>query len=88
MHLLSNAFFLILIGIGVQYAMGVRRFFGMFLFCTVFVGAILLLTSDIPTIGMSGFAMTVLAYYTVMLWSVKNPQWKSGLVLIGINIFI
>lgn len=32
--------------------------------------------------------MAVLSYYTMMLWSVKNEQYKSGLVLIAINIFI
>jgi len=88
LHLFSNAFFLVFIGIGVQYAMWVRRFLYMMLFTTLFVGAILMLTVDVPTIGMSGFAMTVLAYYTMMLWSAWNEQYKSWLVLIGLNIFI
>lgn len=88
LHLFSNAFFLVFIGIGVQYAMSVKRFFFMFLFTTLFVGVILLFTAWASTIGMSWFAMAVLSYYTMMLWSVKNEQYKSGLVLIAINIFI
>lgn len=88
LHALSNIFFLVFIGIGVQYALGKKLFLLFFLFIQVFVGLALLFFSKAPTIGMSGFALAVLSLYTMMLWSQWNEQYKSGIVLIMINIFI
>lgn len=88
LHALSNIFFLVFIGIGVQYALGKKLFFIFFLFIQIFVGVMMLLLVSVPTIGMSGFALAVLSLYTMILWSRGNPQYKSGIVLIAINIFI
>lgn len=59
-----------------------------FAFNTLFVGVSLLVFSGGNTIGISGFAMAILAYMFLELRSRNNPEWRSAGVFLFINIAI
>lgn len=87
-HLLMNSFFLYLFGNQVEGLIGRSRFILFFLFNTVFVGISLLFFAKGNTIGISGFAMAILAYIFLELRSRNNPEYRSAGVFLFINIAI
>lgn len=88
LHLLSNSFFLYLFGNQVEGLIGRGRFMLFFAFNTLFVGISLLLFANGNTIGISGFAMAVLAYIFLELRSRNNPEYRSAGIFLLINIAI
>lgn len=88
LHLLSNSFFLYLFGNQVEALIGKNRFIVFFLLNTLFVGISLLLFARGNTIGISGFAMAVLAYVFLELRSRNNPEYRSAGIFLLINIAI
>jgi hypothetical protein len=59
-----------------------------FLLNAVFVGISLLVLSNGNTIGISGFAMAVLSYVFIDLYTKNNPEYTSAGVFLLINIAI
>ncbi|MDD5377305.1 MAG: rhomboid family intramembrane serine protease [Candidatus Gracilibacteria bacterium] len=88
LHLVSNSFFLYLFGNQVEILIGRGRFILFFLLNTVFVGISLLFFANGNTIGISGFAMAILAYIFLELRSQNNPEYRSAGVFLLINIAI
>jgi hypothetical protein len=67
---------------------GRNRFIVFFILNSIFVGIALLLFARGNTIGISGFAMAVLAYIFLDLRSKRNPEYKSAGIFLLINIGI
>ncbi|MDD2891548.1 MAG: rhomboid family intramembrane serine protease [Candidatus Gracilibacteria bacterium] len=88
LHLLSNSFFIYLFGNQVESILGRNKFILFFLLNTVFVGISLLFFAHGNTIGISGFAMAILAYIFLELKSQRNPEYRSAGVFLFINIAI
>ncbi len=88
LHLFFNSFFLYLFGNQVENLLGRSKFILFFLLNTVFVGVSLLFFARGNTIGISGFAMAILAYIFLELRSRNNPEYRSAGVFLLINIVI
>lgn len=67
---------------------GRNKFILFFVLNTVFVGISLLFLAYGNTIGISGFAMAILAYVFMELKAQKNPEYRSAGVFLFINIAI
>ncbi|MDD4151300.1 MAG: rhomboid family intramembrane serine protease [Candidatus Gracilibacteria bacterium] len=87
-HLLSNSIFLYIFGNPIEEIIGKRKFIIFFVLATIFNAGALTIFSSGNTIGISGFAMAILTYYTLILKSKNNPEYKGGLVAIILNILI
>ena len=87
-HLLSNTFFLYMFGNQVETMLGRNRFMLFFVLSSLFVGISLLIFSQSNTIGISGFAMAVLAYVFLDLYAKKNPEYRSAGIFLLINMAI
>ncbi len=88
-HLISNIIFFIFIGKIIEYRYGQRWTWYLWWWTTVFVGAFLFIFSDNPTIGGSGFAMSLLAVYAYDFYKKKQTEdLKWALLLLFINLII
>jgi len=88
LHMLFNSFFLYLFGNQVESLIGRNKFIIFFILNTLFVGIALLFFARGNTIGISGFAMAILAYIFLELRSRNNPEYKSAGIFLVINILI
>ncbi|MBB1564970.1 rhomboid family intramembrane serine protease [Candidatus Gracilibacteria bacterium] len=89
LHFLSNAMFLYYFGNILELLLGKTKYIIFFIFCVIFSGVCILAVSETyNVIGISGFCMAILAYFTLDMKYKNNPQYKSGIVFIGLNIAI
>lgn len=88
LHTLSNVIFFLFIGRLVEITHGTGYIWWLWLWTTIIVWITLMMLSVYPTIGWSGFAMALLAIYTLDFYRRWSPEYKSGLLLIAINIGI
>lgn len=89
-HLLFNSFFLYIFWNQVEWYIGRKWYMIFFVFVTILNGISLLILTQIGTntIGISGFALAILSFYTLLLYQAKNPEYKGGITALVINIFI
>ena len=87
-HLLSNAFFLVYFGPGLERLMGTKKYLLFFLGNTVFVYGGLYVFTRYPTIGISGFCMAILAYTACLLVEKRSPEARGAFFMLGLNILI
>ncbi|MDD2565330.1 MAG: rhomboid family intramembrane serine protease [Candidatus Gracilibacteria bacterium] len=87
-HLFSNSIFLFLFGNQLENTIGRKKYMVFFILNTFFVALSLLVFSGGNTIGISGFAMALLAYIFLLLRKNKHPDYKAAGLFIAINIFI
>ncbi|MFA5916730.1 MAG: rhomboid family intramembrane serine protease [Candidatus Gracilibacteria bacterium] len=87
-HLVFNSLFIYIFGNGLEDLIGKRKFIIFFIFNTIFVGISLFLFTSGNTIGISGFCMAILTYFTLELYNKNNPEYKGGITAIVINIGI
>ncbi|MCK9272889.1 rhomboid family intramembrane serine protease [Candidatus Gracilibacteria bacterium] len=88
LHLLSNSIFIYLFGNQIEALIGKNKYILFFILNTIFVGISLLFLSSGNTIGISGFAMALLAYYFLELKGRNHPDYKGALLFLIINISI
>ncbi len=88
LHIISNVLFFLFIGRIIEITHGTWYTWWLWIWTTLFVGAILMFFSVYPTIGWSGFAMALLSVYTMDFYWRGNPEYKWGLMLIALNIGI
>jgi membrane associated rhomboid family serine protease len=86
LHVLSNILFFMTIGRSIEIWYGRVWTWYLWWWTTVFVGIFLFLFSDNPTIGGSGFAMSLLAVYAYNLYKHKHSDYKWALLLMVINL--
>ncbi|PID87542.1 hypothetical protein CSB07_01065 [Candidatus Gracilibacteria bacterium] len=87
-HFLSNALFIFIFGNTVELIIGKRNYLIFYIFSVFFIGLGLTFLGEGNTIGISGFCMATLAYYTLKLKSIKNPDYKGGITAMVINVGI
>jgi membrane associated rhomboid family serine protease len=88
-HLLSNVIFFLFIGRVIEYTHGKKWTWKLWWWTTVFVGIFLYLFSENPTIGGSGFAMSLLAVYAYDFYKHKQHEdLKWAIFLIVINLVL
>ncbi len=88
LHLFFNGIFLYYFWNIVEQIMGIKKYLLFFIGNTFFVGLILLLFSSGNTVGISGFCMALLTYYTLHLKRKNNPEYKWWITAIIVNIAI
>lgn len=88
LHLLSNWLFIFIFWNQVENYIWSKKFWIFFFLNTIFVWIWLILFSHWNTIWISGFAMAILWYYFMILKRLNNPEYKSALFLLIINIAI
>ena len=87
-HLLGNSLFLYIFGNVLERKLGTDRYLLLFVGNTLFVAASLVLLTDSNTIGASGFAMAVLAYLGLDMWSRGDREYRAVIIFLLINIAI
>lgn len=88
LHVLSNVLFFVTIGRAIEIGHGREWTWYLWIWTTVFVGIFLYLFSDSPTIGGSGFAMSILAVYAYNLYQHKHSDYKWAILLMIINLVL
>lgn len=90
LHLIFNSMFLYFFWNQLEYKIWKKWYVSFFIWATLFNGIALLLLTPIGTvtIGISGFALAILSFYTLLLYEVKDPEYKWGITALVINILI
>lgn len=88
LHLLFNSAFVYYFWNQVEQILWYKRYLLFFVWNIFFIGIGLTLLSSGNTIGISGFALAILTYYTLHLRSIGNPEYTGGITAIVINIAI
>lgn len=87
-HFLTNAVFILYFWNILEQYIGTRKILIFFLFTSVFIGIWLTLFHAPSTVGISGFALAVLSYYTLHLKRIKNPEYSGGITAIILNVIL
>lgn len=87
-HLLSNAIFILYFWNVLEREMWENKYLFFFILSSIFNAFFLLVFSSGNTVGISGFALAVLTYLTLLLWKRGNSEYTWGIVAIAINVFI
>ena len=88
LHLVSNAVFILYFWNVLERTIGKERYISFFVLTAIFIWVVLTIFSNANTIWISGFALGVLTYYTLILWSKWNPEYTGGITAIVINIAV
>lgn len=88
LHVLSNILFFLTIGRVIEISHGKEWTWYLWGWTTLFVWIFLYLFSDNPTIGWSGFAMSLLAVYAYDLYKHRQNDYKGAILLIALNLLI
>lgn len=88
LHIASNAIFILYFWNVLEREIGKNKYLLFFILCAVFIWIILTLLTNVNTIWISWFALAVLSYYTLILWSRWNPEYAGGITAIVVNIAI
>ncbi|MCH2188231.1 rhomboid family intramembrane serine protease [Candidatus Gracilibacteria bacterium] len=87
-HLFANSVFVYIFGNQVEDILGAKKYLLFFVISCVFVGIGVTFLSDGNTVGISGFGLAILSYYTLLLRSKKHPDYKGGITAIILSIGI
>ena len=89
LHFLSNSIFLYYFWNILELLLWKTKYIIFFIFCVIFSWVCILAVSEsYNVIWISGFCMAILAYFTLDMKYKNNPEYKSWLVFIGLNIVI
>lgn len=88
LHFLSNAFFIFYFWNILENTIGKEKMILFFVFNSIFIGLGLTFLNAGNTVGISGFALALLTYYTLLLWKKWSPEYTGGITAIAINILI
>ncbi|MCP4523001.1 MAG: rhomboid family intramembrane serine protease [Candidatus Gracilibacteria bacterium] len=87
-HITTNAIFIFLFGNVVEEILGKNKFLLFFITSSIFIAAGLLFFSSGSTVGISGFVMALISFFTLALYYKNDPDYKGGITAIVINILI
>jgi len=88
MHLLFNSVFIYYFGNIVEVILGRNKMILFFIFSAITTWIAVTFLSDWVTIWISWFAMALLSFYTLQLWSKNNPEYKWWITAMVLNIVI
>ncbi len=87
-HFLSNALFIFIFWNTVELIIWKRNYLIFYIFSVFFIWLWLTFLWEWNTIWISWFCMATLAYYTLKLKSIKNPDYKWWITAMVINVWI
>jgi len=87
-HLLFNSVFIYYFWNIIEYRIGIKRYILFFLITTILIWLALLRFSSWVTIWISWFWLSLLTYYTLMLYYDNNSEYKWWITAIIINVMI
>lgn len=89
-HLFFNSLFLYFFWNQLEYLIWKKWYIIFFIFTTFFNGIALLVLEEVGsvTFGISWFALAIISFYTLLLYEVKNPEYKWGITALVINILV
>lgn len=88
-HFLANAAFIYYFGNGLEILLGKTKMLVFFVFSALITGiGLTFFAWNVNTIGMSSFALAIISYYTIQLWSIHNPEYKGWISAIVANLAI
>lgn len=87
-HLIFNSIFILLFWKIIESLIWWKNLTIFFISSSIFIWIWILIFSSGTTVWMSGFAMWLLAFYTSMLYSQKNPEYKGWLFALFIYVAI
>jgi rhomboid protease GluP len=87
-HLLFNSVFIFYFWVICEQILWVKKYMLFFFLASIFLAVLILTFGSGNTIGISGFVMALLSFYTLELWSKKNPEFRGGITALVINILI
>lgn len=88
MHLLANAVFILYFWNVLERIIGSQKYLLFFILNSVFLWFFLTFLWAGNTVGISGFALAVVTYYTLHLKSLNNPEYMWWVTAIVVNILI
>lgn len=88
LHLLMNSVFILYFWNALEVIIWKNRFVYLFIWNALFLGLVITFFWSGNTVGISGFAMAVLACYTLQLRSLKHPEWAGWLTALILNVAI
>ena len=88
LHFVSNSLFLYIFWNLVEQLLWKRKFIIFFVFTTIFNWVMLIWLSNWNTVGISGFAMALLTYYTLKLKERNNNEYKWWITALILNIIV
>jgi membrane associated rhomboid family serine protease len=87
-HLFMNSIFIYYFWNQLEEYIWRKKYIIFFISCIIFLWFIITKTTNHNTIWISWFAMALLSYYTILLYHLKNPEYKWWITAIIINIWI
>lgn len=88
LHILSNAIFILYFWNVLERTIWKDRYILFFILCALFIGVVLTFLTNANTFWISWFALAVLTYYTLILWSKWNPEYTGWVTAVVINIAV
>ena len=88
LHLLMNSLFLYYFWNPLEQYIWRKKYLIFFITATIFLWLTITHTTNSNTIWISWFAMALLSYYTILLYDLKNPEFKWWITALILNIWI
>ncbi len=88
MHLAMNGIFILYFWNVLEWTIGKNKYLTFFISCSIFIWIVLTFLTSANTVWISWFALAVLTYYTLILYSRWNPEYTGWITAIVINIAI
>lgn len=88
LHLLMNSFFILYFWNALENIIWKNKMLLFFVLNSLFLAFFLTILWSANTVWISGFALSIITYYTLQLWSLKHPEYTGGIVAIVINVWI
>lgn len=86
MHLVMNAIFILYFWNALERMIWTQKYALFFVLSSIFIGIWLTFLTNTNTVGISGFALAVLTYYTLQLRSLNHSEYTWWITAITINI--
>ncbi len=87
-HLFMNMVFIGYFWNAIERLLGYHKMFLFFTLNAIFLWVVLTFASWGVSVWASGFAMAVLAYYTLQLYSIRHPDYRWWITALSLNILI
>lgn len=88
LHLAFNVVFVWYFWNAIERTLWYQKMFLFFILTSIFLWVLITFVSGVNTVWMSWFAMAILAYYTLELYSVRHPDYQGGITALIVNIMI
>ena len=88
LHFAFNTIFILYFWNIIEQTLGYKKMFVFFVLNSIFLWLLLTFLTAVNTVWASGFAMAILAYYTIELYKIRHPDYGWWVTALMINIWI